>query len=76
MALVHLNAKEATTVAMRTLSGLKGNEKIDFPNYFKELGTFSNYRMFVTKQICFIFDFIPLGFRHGTAMMAGENTSF
>ena len=42
MALVHLNAKEATTVAMRTLSGLKGNEKKDFPNYFKELGQFSN----------------------------------
>ena len=42
MALVHLNAKEATTVAMRTLSGLKGPEKKDFPNYFKELGKFSN----------------------------------
>ena len=42
MALVYLNAKEATTVAMRTLSGLKGNEKKDFPNYFKELGQFSN----------------------------------
>ena len=27
MALVHVNAKEATTVAMRTLAGLKGDEK-------------------------------------------------
>ena len=42
MALVQLNAKEATTVAMRTLSGLKGNEKKDFPNFLKELGMFSN----------------------------------
>ena len=50
MALVHLNAKEATTVAMRTLSGLKGNEKIDFPNYFKELGTFLNHRLYVSKR--------------------------
>ena len=41
MALVQLNAKEATTVAMRTLSGLKGNEKNDFPNFLKELGMFS-----------------------------------
>ena len=42
MALVNSNAKEATTFAMRTLSGLKGNEKKDFPNYFKELRQFSN----------------------------------
>ena len=36
MAFVHINAKEATTVAMRTLSGLKGKEKRDFEKYFKE----------------------------------------
>ena len=31
-----MNAKEATTVAMRTLSGLKGNEKGDFAKHLKE----------------------------------------
>ena len=40
MAFVRLNAKEATTVAIRTLSALHGSEKEDFQKYLKDLGKF------------------------------------
>ena len=42
MAFVRMNAKEATTVAMRTLSALHGKEeKADFEGFLTDLGTFS-----------------------------------
>ena len=40
MAFVKLNAKEATTVAIRTLSALHGKEKEEFQKYLKDLGKF------------------------------------
>ena len=41
MAFVQMNAKEATTVAMRTLSALHGKEeKADFQGFLTDLGTF------------------------------------
>ena len=50
MAFVRINAKEATTVAMRTLSALHGEEeRADFRGFLTDLGRFST--LFLNRSL-------------------------